>query len=119
MGQIVTKMTGSADQLLAEYQKVYQANIKFQEQMARGASQSRKHHNEVLGHISHEVNSLKSMALGYLSIHKVVDGLSDAYRAGIGTTARPMKPIVKSTPSWCGRSPWPATRPMPRNWKRD
>ena len=79
MGTIATKFSGDPAELLRAYEKIYAANVKMQQQMAAGAQQSRKQHGETLGHLQREVDSLKSLALGYLSIHKGLEMVGDAY----------------------------------------
>jgi len=79
MGTVSTTFTGDPEKLLQAYNQIVSANLKLKQQMAEGASESRKHHSEIMGFAKEQASSIKSLALSYFPITKGIEAVVSAY----------------------------------------
>lgn len=81
MAQVQTTFTGNSQQLLQQYNKLYQANVRLQQQMAGMSHQSKKQHDQFKGFIDEQVRGLKHMVLGYAGVEAAIGFLEHSYEA--------------------------------------
>ncbi len=77
MADIELNMSSDSKKILAEYDKLYRANVKLSEQNQKLASDSKKHHEDEKSFISEQVGGLKSMALGYVTVERGIEAVTE------------------------------------------
>lgn len=79
MADIALNMGGDSKKILAEYDKLYRANVKLTEQNQKLANDSKKHSDEHTGHLQKQFHALEHFATGYLTVHKAVHVVKEAH----------------------------------------